>query len=263
MNIEKRTVCKIFIAMLRADIAQFKALFIGRLIDRLSWVATLTIVMAYFMPAFGLTKAFGPFLLAGFVPSIGILETYSSAAAIVADLEGNRVLSFYLTLPVPPWLVFVRMVLFYALQYAALSFLVIPFGSCLLPNPVQWAAVSWWRLGIIFLLINLFCGVLVVWMASIITSMRVLGKMWSRLIHPAWFVGGFQFSWFVVYDIWPRAAYLFLLNPVVYTMEGMRAAFLGQEGFLPFWLCCVVLLVVSIVLTICAIKNFRKRLDFI
>ncbi len=250
-------------AMLQADLAQFKTVFWGKLIDRFIWVSTYIALMAYIMPSFGLSRDFGPFLLGGLVCSIGLLETYSSSAALVADLEGDRTITYFLTLPIPSWLVFVRLICYYAFHYAVLAILIIPVGNCMLPEPIRFVNVSWPRLAFIFILINLFHGSLVVWMASMIKNMATLGKMWSRVLHPAWFLGGFQFSWQVLHALWPKVAYVMLLNPVFYSMEGMRAALLGQEGFLPYWVCCVALSISIVLFSWLAIKRFRKRLDFV
>jgi ABC-2 type transport system permease protein len=250
-------------AMFQADLMQFKRIFLGKIIDRFVWVTTYIIVMTYIMPSFGLTKSFGPFLLAGLICSIGLLETYSGAAVLVADLDGDRTISYYLTLPIPSWLIFVRLIIYYAVYYGALAVFILPFGNLLLPESINLAAISWPRFGLIFLLMNILHGTIVLWAASNIKNMATLGKIWSRVLHPAWFLGCFQFSWHMLYALWPKVAYLLLLNPVVYTMEGMRSALLGADGYIPFWICCVVLTISIVLLTYNAITRFKKRLDFV
>ncbi len=250
-------------AMFKADCTQLKSIFLGRVIDRCIWTATYIIVMTYIMPSFGLTKGFGPFLLAGLICSIGLLETYSGAAILVADLEGNRTISYYLTLPVPSWLIFIRIILYYSVYYGLLASFILPFGNLLLPVKISLSSIVWSRFIIIFVLMNIFHGTIVLWSASVINNMATLGKVWSRILHPAWFLGCFQFSWSMLYALWPKVAYLVLLNPVIYTMEGMRGALLNSNESLPFWLCCIALSLSIIALTHNAINRFKKRLDFV
>ena len=99
--------------------------------------------------------------------------------------------------------------------------------------------------------------------ASFVKNLAAIEHVWLRFILPLWFFGGTQFSWQTIYNIAPYIGYLTLLDPLVYVMEGMRAAVLGQEGNLPFWLCVAVLWVLTVVFGWWAIKRLKTRLDFV
>ena len=57
--------------------------------------------------------------------------------------------------------------------------------------------------------------------------------------------------------------YIALLNPLLYPMEGIRAAFFGQGGFISFWFCISMLSFFTILFGFIGIKRLKKRLDFI
>jgi ABC-type polysaccharide/polyol phosphate export permease len=67
----------------------------------------------------------------------------------------------------------------------------------------------------------------------------------------------------VLADKSPWFAYASLINPQLYIMEGMRAAILGQTGYLNFWLCAGMTLFFSIICGAHAIVKIQRRLDFV
>jgi len=73
--------------------------------------------------------------------------------------------------------------------------------------------------------------------------------------------GGYMYSWYAVYHVSPLIGYAHLINPVLYVMEGMRAAVLGQEGYLPFWFSFTALFAFTVVIAWDALRRLRKRLD--
>jgi ABC-type polysaccharide/polyol phosphate export permease len=54
-----------------------------------------------------------------------------------------------------------------------------------------------------------------------------------------------------------------LINPMIYITEAVRCALLGQEGYLNFWLCILVILLFAALSFYFGIKSLRKKLDFI
>src|SRR5215471_13808726 len=76
-----------------------------KFIDLFIWVISMAAVTIYLLPFFGMAPEYGAFIIAGMAASAGIFEQYSSATQLVSDFEGNNVISYYLTLPIPSWLV--------------------------------------------------------------------------------------------------------------------------------------------------------------
>lgn len=252
-----------FKTMLLVDLEQARGTFIGKLIDRFVWAMSLVLVPAYLLPVLGMTNEFGKLVLAGVIVSIGIIETYSVVALIISDLEGDRAISYYLTLPIPPALVFLRIVVYQALFFTAICLLLYsPCNACL-PEPIAYGAVHWPKFIAILLCTNFFHGALIVWSATYVADMRMLGKIWSRVLHPMWFFGGFQFTWAMMSKKSVWLGYVVLLNPVIHATEGMRSALLGGEGYVPFWVCITTLLGAAVIMSMHGIARWKKRLDVV
>jgi ABC-type multidrug transport system permease subunit len=84
-----------------------------------------------------------------------------------------------------------------------------------------------------------------------------------RLIFPMWFLGGFQFSWLVLYKINPYLGWFSLLSPFTYANEASRSSILGPENFLSFWLCIAILGIGSIVLGYQGYVMVKRKVDLI
>ncbi|MFC1845695.1 ABC transporter permease [Candidatus Dependentiae bacterium] len=249
--------------LLRTDLMVFRKMLIRKWIDLFIWIVTMVLVFAYVMPAFGLERSYGGFMLASMCSTTGLFQAFSHVAEMVADFEGNRLIDYYVCLPVPSWMIFVRFVLYYVIASTALGILVLPIGKLMLWNSFSFAQVSYVKYLLIFTLSNIFYAILALWSTSFVKSLIQIDTVWMRLIYPMWFLGCFQFSWFALYKTAPVLAYIDLINPITYTSEGMRAAVLGQQGSLNFWVCVLALLIFITLGGVQAVTRFKRQLDFV
>lgn len=253
--------CKNLIA---TDLIVLKQMILDKFIDLSIWVALTMIVVAYIMPYFGLAINFGMFQLGGLIAAAGLLEMgNSNAVELVSDFEGDRVISFNFTLPIPSWLALASKAGYYFITYTILSLLVLPIGKLCLWNQFDVTKIHFPKLIIAICALNLFYANFALWMASIVPNINKMGQVWMRFIFPLWFLGGFQFSWMASYKTIPLFAIINLINPMIYTTEAVRVALLGQEGFINFWLCLLAILFFAALSFYFGIANLRKRLDFI
>ena len=88
--------------------------------------------------------------------------------------------------------------------------------------------------------LNLFFGFFALWLSSVVKGMTSLNSLWLRYIAPMWMFGGYVYSWQQAYSMSHVVGYISLVNPMIYVMEGMRAAALGNANYLPFWVCIIV-----------------------
>jgi len=227
------------------------------------WAFCSLMIMGYIMQSFGLAADYGCFQLASIVGTVGLFEIYGNVTRNVMDFEGDRTISYYLTLPARPLIVFGSFVCFYTLMGIFLSIMIIPFGKLLLYNSFNMTQVSWIKTAIMIVLSNLFFGVFSLLITAHVGTMSKMRNVWSRFIFPLWIMGGFQFSWNVVYKISAPLAYVMLINPIVYIMEGFRAAMLGQAGSLPWAVCCGMLCGFIVVFWFFMIKKMKRLLDFV
>lgn len=254
---------KVCSQLLRTDLVELKKTFFDQMINLSIWVFCSLVVMGYLIKTqFNIVDPdFGVFNLAGCIASAGLFEVYPRSFAFIADQEGPQVMSYYTTLPIPTPLVFVTKMAYWLINALLRGLILIPLGKLILWNSFPLSHVNWLYFVIIFVIGNVFYSALTLCVASIVPSMALMENVWMRWIFPLWFLGGFQFSWFNLHALAPTFAYLSLLNPVVYVMEGTRAALIGQVGNLPFWFCIVMLAIGSFLCAYIGIKRLMKRLD--
>lgn len=249
--------------LVMVDLVTLKQNIFNKIIDLAIWVILTMMVTSYIMPYFGLAQNFGPFQLGGLIAAAGLFELYGHVFEVVADIAGDRMINYGLTLPMPSWMTFISKATAYAITYMILSSIMLPIGAACIWHQFSFASISYGKLLIAIFVQNIFYACLVLWVASFIANISHMQHVWARVIFPMWFMGGFQFSWKAVHSKIPALAYVDLLNPMMYITESTRAALLGQEGYLPFWLCINILVLTSFFCMYFALKRMQQRLDFV
>lgn len=253
-------ICK---GLVNIDLLIFKDQFLDKFIDITIWVVLSLIVMSYVMPHFGLAADFGVFQLGGLIAAAGLFELYANVVELVSDFQGDRVINYGLTLPIPSWMALCSKTIYFTIIYIILSTLMIPIGKLCLFNQFDLTHICYYKLALIILFQSIFYACFVLFPASIINNMMQLGTVWARFIFPMWFLGGFQFSWTALYETLPILAYINLCNPMIYITEAVRVALLGQEGYLNFWLCLFVIILYSCFFLSIALRNLKRKLDYV
>ena len=251
----------VFFRLIYVDLLIFKPMYRDRLIDYFIYVSLMVLIMGYLLTGFGVRSDFGMFTAATLVGTSGMFDVFPRAVAIVSDLTGSMVISYDLTLPISSWLAIVRMGLSNALRCFSLSIFALPFGLLFVWPQFNVAHVSWGWFFALLISNSLIYGFFSIFLSSFIENMSKIGSMWIRIIFPLWMLGGFQFTWEMMYAKSSALAYLLLLNPFLYTTEGMRGAILGQAGSLPTWMCFFAGLGFSILYAIVGVRRLLKRLD--
>jgi len=234
---------------------------VGKFIDTCILFFTNVIVFSYFMPQEGVKESYGPFLLVGSIASFGLIEIVGKVGLMMADIEGERTIAHTLILPVKSVFVFFYIAIFWALSSALLSIFLFPIGKLLLFTRFDLEAISYGRIIPMFITINVFFGFFALWLTSVVKGLSGINNLWMRFIGPMWMFGAYLYSWHSSFQLSPLIAYLSLINPMVYVMEGMHAASLGQEGYLPFWVCLLALWGFIIACFTHANHRLKKRLD--
>ena len=254
------TQLKTFCALVHRDMAVFWPNWKGRFINSLIWSGLMLLVFEYIMPHMGL-KGTGPFMAASAIASLGFFDVAENTIKFIADLEGNRSISYYLTLPVSQSMVFARLAVSNAIQAMSLSIFLLPIYKLILWNSFSFVHFSILKFLLIFIVNNIFFGFFSLYLASVVESMEKVNNMWVRIIYPLWWLGCFQFSWVTLNSAVPLISKLSLLNPMTYVMEGIRGAILGQADFLNFWYCLPALIIFTILIGWVGIRKLKQRLD--
>lgn len=247
--------------LMRRDFQVFRSEFWGKFIDTSLLLFTTITVFGYFLPSYGLESNYGSFLLVGVIAGFGFFEVMGKVSTMIADLEGDKTILYTLSLPLPSWLVFSYFAASWAMLSSIMSLLMFPIGKLLLWNQFTFAHINPIQLVSIFVVSNLFFGFFALWLVAMLKKMSNLAHLFIRIINPMYSFGGWWYSWVAVFGISPALGYLHLVNPLLYVMEGMRAAVLGQEGYLPFWGSFSALSGFTLLFAWDAIRRLKKRLD--
>lgn len=214
---------------------------VDQIVNLYIWTCCTLVIMGYIMQSFGLASNYGCFQLASIVGAVGLFEIYNAAVRNIMDIDSDRTISYYLTLPARPAVVLLGMACSYALVGMLLTLLVLPLGKIIFYNQLSLTQVSWFKFLIIAGLANTFFGIFMIAVTAHVGTITKMRNIWSRFIWPLWFLGCYQFSWAAIYAKSSTLGYLFLCNPVLFVMEGMRGSLLGLQDCLPWGVCCVVL----------------------
>ncbi len=256
-----KTAWHVFRQLLLRDLTIFKRDYWNKFIDMAIVFANNVLIFGYFMGSEGLSQSYGPFLLIAAIGSFGLIEVVGKIALFLSDMEGDKAISQILIMPIPSTLVFIYMAAFWAISSGVLAILLFPLGKLLLWTRFDLGAISYLRLIPIFIASNLFFGAFALWLSGAISGLSNLNALWLRYVVPLWMFGTYFFSWKDAWQVHPIFASFLLLNPIVYVIEGMRAATLGQEGYLPYWVSLLAIIAFTLACTTHAIHRLKRRLD--
>ena len=254
---------KLFWLLLYTDLTIFRRIFLGKLIDNIIYVGATVLVTAYIMPHLGIPTDYSLLIVSGLMATAGEMETFPNAVSLATDIRGNQIISYELTLPLPSWLIPLKIMCYFSFTSATIGIWVLPISKVLMGSQLDLYAIAYGKLTIIFLLANMFCGAFALFLATTIKNMAGLSHIWVRFVFPLWFFGGSQFTWKALYSASPFFAYVNLLNPYMHMTEGTRAAMLGQADFLPFWYSAATLACTTFLMAFWGAKRLRSQLDFV
>lgn len=247
--------------LVRRDMHVFWPTFFDRFINGTIWIVLTVVVFQYVFPQMGMSQDYAVFMACANTMSWGFFEVMGNVAELVGDVTGPKTIEYDLTLPLPQWLVFTRIAISNALQAMAIALFILPISKLVLWKQFSFAQFSFFKFGVIFILGNLFYGFFSLWLSSLTKDMRHINNIWMRVVFPLWWVGGYQFSWGVMNKMAPTFSKFCLLNPLVYSFEGVRGAVLGQAGFINFWYCVAALILASVITGYIGTRKMMTRLD--
>ena len=247
--------------LLLRDVKVFKPNYKDRVINGIIWSSITAITYSYILPVLGVKADYGAFVLVANAATWGLFDIMTNVANLISDIEGEKSISYYLTLPIPQSWIFLKIAIANAYQAIVISIILLPLGKLILWNSFSLANFSILKFLIIFPLLHIFYGLFSLWVASRLKNLQKLHNVWLRIIFPLWFLGGYQFSWANLNQISPIFAKFALLNPITYIMEGIRNAVMGPDDYLNFGLCVLALIIFSSIMARVGIKSLMKRLD--
>jgi ABC-type polysaccharide/polyol phosphate export permease len=248
--------------LVQHDIMLHNSHLLRRCIDTIIWASCVTIVAQYLLPLFGMSHSFGIFLVISNSVLWGLFEINSQLAEFLSEIEGGNIISYFLTLPLPASLVFVKYALGYAYRSWISSFLVLT-SLFFIQDFGQLHLTPWSIFSFLFMhfLANLFFGFFCLFTVSLSPDVTYTTTIRSRVIFPLWHLGCANFTWLMLYQVSPFFAYLNLLNPMTYLLEGIRASILPQFISLSYGTCVAATIGFIILFGYLGIIRLKKRLD--
>ncbi len=253
----------VFFQLIRKDLTVFKRSFWKKFFDTSILFITNVLAFGYFLQQEGAHEGYAAFFVIGAIASFGFIEIVGKVGIQLADMGGDRTIFHTLVMPIRSRMVFYYMGISWAMTSILMSILLFPLGKLLVFTEWNLAGISWWRLMVMFVTANLFFGYFALWLTGILKNMTDLNQLWLRYIAPMWMFGGYVYSWQSAYALSPIVGYISLINPMIYVMEGMRAAALGQAGYLPFWVSILMLWIFIFACSLHASRRLRQKLDCI
>jgi ABC-2 type transport system permease protein len=240
----------------------YKPHFADKTINALIWTVINVVVMEFVMPTVGL-RDFGPFTLISTAATNSFFVGANQIAGLVSEIDDKSSnLQYELTLPISQTMIFIKYGLEYAYQGFISSVMIVPIGLVLLYNQYPFEYFHLAKFHFLLILISIFSGFFALWLSNFVGNIfHGLENMWTRIIFPFWFLGGFQFSWKGLHSINPMIAYVNLLNPLTYVHEGARAACLDPKISLNYWTCVGMLTCFTILFGCWGIAGLKKRMD--
>ena len=252
---------QICVRLVQRDLLIFCRTSKRRFINRSLWMMVLMYVYEYI--GFSKAAGFGLFVACGEFADYGFSNVFSRIVSLVADIRGTRVINYYLTLPVPQYMVFICIAISMFVQLLAIALVLLLVAKLVLLDRFDLARFSFIKAFFIFLSAYMFYGTLALLYTSMIKSIDSLNNVYFRVRETLFWTGCYFFTWQRLYEAHYVLAYLDLLNPFVYACEGMRMAIMGAESMLPFWSCCVVLLLCGALATYVGTRRLMMQLDCI
>jgi ABC-2 type transport system permease protein len=249
--------------ILRTDLVIFKKHYMRKVINMLIWTGPTALVTSCVFPHLGMGTFFGRFYVVSIIGNINLFDVQSQVSLFISDVEGDRSVFYGLTLPLNAYMWYCARIVSYAIRLSLVAIVALPYLKLLLQDKFSLAELSIFKFLVIFISFNIFFSSCALLIASFIKSMEFISETWVRVLFPLWFFGCSQYPWKTLHSISPTLAYFSLINPAVYGYEGMHVAFLGQTGYLPFWMNVIALWCFTFLFGWWGFIRLKQWLDFV
>lgn len=256
---EIRLQLQVCVRLVQRDMLIFVRGITRRLINTALWMGMLVYVYEYV--GFSTVVGCGLFIVCVECADYGFATVFSSVMRLIGDLKGAKTISYYLTLPLPQYQVFLSLVVSVFLQLMLVASILLPIAKIVLGARFDLSRVSCIKTVSIFICAYLFYASLVLFSTSLIKDIDGFNNFYIRVRDTLFWFGCYLFTWQRLYEKNAVLAYLDLANPFVYACEGMRSAIMGDPTALPLWICCCALLFFAVLCGYTGLRRMMHQLD--
>ena len=233
----------------------------GRLIDGCLIVFLQTLAIGQFLPLLGMPTAMIAPLYIGTITQVIFSTSFALAFRYVYDIKKVKFIKYQMSLPLPKTWLFAEYIFIFMIEVSCIVIPVFCLGTLLLGTSFSLVNMNIFHSIIMFLLMLFFYSLLFIYFAFSSDYFWFLDNFWVRRLGPMFLLGCTFFTWHQANNFSPFFAKIFLLSPVTYVHEGMRAALLGQEHYLPFWICFSIVALCCASLIFLLSRAIKRNLD--
>jgi ABC-type polysaccharide/polyol phosphate export permease len=252
----------IFWTLTRRDIARTLNVLPADILNQISARGSRLLIFTYVTPQLGLPAVYPIIVLASSMVTCAVFKSRVAAGDLLGDITGEMKIGYRLRLPAPSWVIISQVALGYAIRTFTNSLIIILIGVAILRSKLPLTLFGCGKMLLLMLPHTLMFGFIAVWMAARTEEQYKIQNTFGRYIFPVWGIMFFA-PWKLLMQQLPIIGWGILASPITYSMEGMRAALVGQEGFLNYWLCFGMLCGFTVIIGWRAVVIMKRRLDFV
>ncbi len=238
---------RVFCALLRRDLKILKKNLVQSLINGLIVAAIELSIVVVFFPRMGMPVQLSAPLFLGSLVFLLFNLGFPFAFSMVYNLKFSRFIDYQLTLPLPKRWLFAEYIINFIIQVFITTLPIIVLGIICLGNLISFEQTNWFYFFGIHLLSILFFSVFFHMCSFQFSFTWFIENIWTRVLGPLLLLSSTFYIWHRVYAVSKTIGYLFLLNPITYIAEGLRASLLGGSQYLPPLLCITAIIMSTLV----------------
>jgi hypothetical protein len=249
----------IFIQIIRNNLKgfykRFFMEFLACFIDSGSWLIGYSLIN----PGKSIANSeYGLFILIGIIGTNAMWKLIPKITLMINDITNEKTITYFLTLPINTNIFFISMAISWTIETTFLSFIFSFLGKIIFFEQINIINYLFNIKFIASIIINNFFFSFIA--LFLIGYRKNTYTLIPLIISPSRAVC-FLTKWKLIFSIYKIFGILMLINPVLYSMEGIRASVFGDENFISWWICSLFLIILSIIFGHFGIKRLKSKLD--
>jgi hypothetical protein len=254
---------QITVTLLKRDLYVLKSTFFTTLIDGAVALTTELILTIHLLPLMGMPRFLIAPIFVGSIYSRLFSLGHNNSIRIQYGIKEEGLPLYEATLPLPHAWLCARSVIRFGIETFLILFPLISVSVLLFARNIGLEAAHWPLLIFFVTTSSLFFAALSIFLGHHYAFNWYLENGWARRLSVMFMTSVLFITWKTTLIYVPWFAYLTLLNPTTYMVEGMRAALLKPEQYLPIPLCIIGTLFFCIVTLWAMSRSIKKRLDLV
>lgn len=188
--------------------------------------------------------------------------TYHFMFELFYDLEGNRFINYQQILLSPVLIIIEKIVVGTIFSFIIIAPLYPISYFFIFRYYIATPQIHWW-IAYLILFVASFCLCAYNLLAAIILRKETLNIFWNRINHCLLMFGGFIVPSSLLIEWWKPMKFILICNPLHFFSESSRSSIVGGTDFFPYSQGILILFVLGLIFTMCAIHCFKKRIDHV